>query len=84
MKIFDAFVQVEFDDTVVRLAESLGPQWRLRGADSVHLASAVRLRDSLNATVTLIASDVELLAAAAAEGFAVLDPSQEPALPALD
>lgn len=37
-----------------------------------------------SATVTLIASDVELLTAAAAEGFGVLDPCQEPALPALD
>jgi len=77
-------MKILFDDAVVRLAESLGPQWKLRGADSVHLASAVRLRDSLNATVTVIASDVELLTAAAAEGFAVLDPSQEPALPAVD
>ena len=77
-------MQVEFDDAVVRLAEAMGPQWKLRGADSIHLASAVRLRDSLSAAVTVIASDAELLAAATAEGFDVLDPSQDPALPTLD
>ena len=81
---FDAFAQVEMDDAVVRLAESLGPKWKLRGADSIHLASAVRLRDSLVAAVTLIASDIELLTAATAEGFTILDPSQDPPLPTVD
>jgi hypothetical protein len=53
----------------------------LRGADSIHLASAIHMRESLGAAVTMIASDAELLAAASLEGFAILDPAVDPPLP---
>jgi hypothetical protein len=35
----------------------------------------------MGATVTVIASDAELLNAAAMEGFATIDPAMNPALP---
>ena len=78
---FNGFLRIDFDDPVLALAESLASTRRLRGADCIHLASAMRVRDTLGATVILIASDAELLAAASAEGFPVLDPSLDPPLP---
>ena len=78
---FDGFLRIDFDDSVLVVAESLASTRRLRGADCIHLASAMRVRDSLGATVILIASDAELLAAALAEGFSTLDPSLGPPLP---
>jgi len=78
---FEAFVRVELDDATLRVAESLAPTRRPRGADCIHLASAIRLRDSSGAPIILIASDAELIAAAAAEGFSTLDPAADPPLP---
>ncbi len=78
---FNAFFHVEFDDDVIRLAESLASTRRLRGADCIHLASAMHMRDALGATVILIATDAELLAAATAEGFSTLDLAFCPPLP---
>jgi hypothetical protein len=78
---FDSFSRIELDAAVLRLAESLAVRHRLRGADCVHLASALHLRTVQREPVTLIASDAELLAAAAVEGLPVLDPATDPALP---
>jgi len=49
----------------------------LRGADSVHLASALVLKEELyldSQEFTLVTSDAELKAAALRVGLAVLDP----------
>lgn len=48
----------------------------LRGADAVHLASALLLRDR-GLDVTFACSDQRLLDAAGAEGLAPLDPARE-------
>jgi predicted nucleic acid-binding protein len=81
---FDAFVQVRLDDAVLLQAESLAMKTHLRGADCIHLASAMRLAESLGTPITLIASDIELLAAARSQGFDCLDPSRDPALPTIE
>jgi predicted nucleic acid-binding protein len=78
---FAGFLRIEFDNAVLTLAESLASTRRLRGADCIHLASAMHMRDSLGVTVALIASDAELLAAASAEGFSTLNPVLDTPLP---
>ncbi len=80
---FDTFLGVELDERVLHLAKSLASR-RLRGADCIHLASALRVRESSGETVTLIASDAELLAAATAEGLPIIDPSRNPDRLSLD
>jgi hypothetical protein len=52
----------------------------LRGSDSVHLASALQLRDDLRIDAgefVLVTSDQELKAAALKAGLAVLDPQEQ-------
>jgi predicted nucleic acid-binding protein len=78
---FDSFGQIALDATVLRVAEELAIRRRVRGADCVHLASAMRLRDLQQGLVVFVAADVELLRAASAEGFAALDPATDPPLP---
>ena len=78
---FNAFYQVKLDDAVLLRAESLVINRRIRGADCIHLASALHLRESLGMPVTVITSDAELLAAATAEGFNTLDPNLDPPIP---
>ncbi|HVT17946.1 MAG TPA: hypothetical protein VHQ90_17430 [Thermoanaerobaculia bacterium] len=48
----------------------------LRGADAVHLASALLLREE-GLDVLFACSDRHLLEAAAAEGLAIFDPASE-------
>jgi NMD protein affecting ribosome stability and mRNA decay len=79
---YDSFIQIDLDPPVLRLAHELAIRRRLRGADCAHLAAAMRLRELRAGAIIFVASDAELLAGAVAEGFAVLDPSTDPPLPA--
>jgi hypothetical protein len=64
-------------DEVVGRALRLVRGYRLRGADAVHLATALGVNDALAGTgdsLVLIASDEELLAAAQQVGLAIENP----------
>jgi hypothetical protein len=78
---FSEMTHVQVDADVLRLAKDLARSHALRGADCIHLASAFRLGEITGRDVAMIASDAELLAAARAEGLAVLDPRTNPPLP---
>jgi hypothetical protein len=84
---FKHFSQVPWTPEVLALTGPLLLKHHLRGADCIHLASAIWLRTAIQSTtvvagpVTFIASDTELLRAAAAEGFTCLDPQLNPPLP---
>lgn len=84
---FKHFSQVPWTPEVLALTGTLLLKHRLRGADCIHLASAMFFRTAVQSTtavaepVAFIASDKELLRAAAAEGFTCLDPQLNPPLP---
>lgn len=46
----------------------------LRGADSIHLSTALCLRSAVNGGITFVASDAELLTAAHRERFTTINP----------
>jgi predicted nucleic acid-binding protein len=77
-KQFGAFHAIALDRAVRSLCPTLLKRHSLRGADCVHLASAIHLRNAQGDKVVLIASDGELLTAARAEGFDVLNPAENP------
>lgn len=79
---FERFLRIEFTIYIRNAAEGLAARHGLRAADAVHLASALRARQSGQAVV-LVSSDHELLLAANAEGLAALDPQESPPLPLL-
>jgi predicted nucleic acid-binding protein len=65
-------------DEVAARALRLARGYKLRGADAVHLATALDLKDALAGTgnsVVLIASDEDLLAGAQRSGLAVDNPT---------
>ena len=81
---FDAFAQVYHTASVMRRVRDVARRYGLRGADTVHLASALWLGANLPSQVdalTLIASDCERAEAAEHAGLDVFDPTREP-LPA--
>ena len=65
----DEFTLLTIDNAL--LDEAIAIPHRLGGADSIHVASALRVGQR---TVTLVTHDAQMAAAANALGFSVLDP----------
>jgi uncharacterized protein len=63
--------RVAVDDAVNRRVDELLTRHPLRGADAIHLASALLVRDALQQAVTFACADIKLVAAARAEGLEV-------------
>jgi predicted nucleic acid-binding protein len=61
--------RIPVDDAVNRRVDVLLSQHPLRGADSIHLASALLLRDLVQDQVTFACADSALVAAAKHEGL---------------
>lgn len=64
--------RMDVDNEVNRHVDELLARHALRGADAIHLASAIRLRDLVQAHVTFACADVALVNAARVEGFAIV------------
>jgi predicted nucleic acid-binding protein len=74
------FLQMEQTPAVVQRALDAGDAYGLRGADSVHLASALILKEALDLDsqeFAFVTSDLELKTAALKAGLAVLDPQEQ-------
>ncbi len=63
--------RIPVDDEINRRVDELLTRHPLRGADAIHLASAVLLRDLSQDAVTFACADVALVKAARAEGLSV-------------
>jgi predicted nucleic acid-binding protein len=80
---FDLFAHVYHTAPIMRRSRDVALQYGLRGADTVHLASALWLADHLPNgadALAMITSDRELVEAAEDAGLEVFDPTRE-ALP---
>jgi len=77
---WQGFIEIRLDADTMALTAPVVREFALRGADAVHLASALLLRQRLgdeNDAVMFVAADEELKIAAQASGFPVLDPAKE-------
>lgn len=68
---FQTMTRIAINDDVHRRVDDLLGRHPLRGADAVHLASAVLVHHVLREHVTFACADVALVNAARAEGLAV-------------
>lgn len=71
------FMIVDVSGAPVAGIEALIARHALRGADSIHLSTALWLKKASKASVVFVASDQELLVAARAERLKTLDPAEE-------
>ncbi|MGD1905248.1 MAG: type II toxin-antitoxin system VapC family toxin [Leptolyngbyaceae cyanobacterium] len=74
---WEQFIQVQLSDEVLQEAVKLTAALALRGADGIHLASAIILKRSLSEAdeFLLVACDLELLSAAEQTGIAIFNPA---------
>jgi hypothetical protein len=74
------FIQVQLTTEATDLAQDLARNMALRGADAVHLASALMLQGRFVDTedrLIFVASDHELKEAAQSSGLTVIDPEEQ-------
>lgn len=67
---------VDLHDDLLPLIKSLVAKYALKGADSVHLSSALWLSQSSRMSVVFSASDAQLLKAAQAERLEIFNPGE--------
>ena len=74
------FIQIQLTVEAVGIAKETAKDFALRGADAIHLASALMLQRRFtgeNDKLTFVTSDHELKEAAQSAGIAVTDPHEE-------
>ncbi|MBI5179487.1 MAG: type II toxin-antitoxin system VapC family toxin [Nitrospinae bacterium] len=69
------FHVIPLKDDIRPLIRTVVGKYRLRGADGVHLASALFLAQAIQKEMVMVASDIELLDAAKKAGFKVVNPA---------
>jgi len=75
-------IEVQFTAEVVEIARELAGKLALRGADAVHLASALLLQERFEEEsdqLIIVASDHELKQAAQESGLVVIEPEEQEA-----
>lgn len=81
LKTFQSFQEdwkrltiIEVGDDLLPFVRNLTERYPLRGADAIHLASALWLQRALRDEVTFVAADTNLLDAAHSERLKVINP----------
>lgn len=71
-----AFAVFDMNEDVLGEVDRVIETYRLRGADSIHLSTALWIRKALSPDLVFVASDRELLAAARKERFNIINPQE--------
>jgi predicted nucleic acid-binding protein len=71
-KDWESYFLIEITDGLIRFAGNIAEKYLLRGFDSIHLASAVNLRNKINSAIYFSSHDTRLNQAAEKEGINVI------------
>lgn len=70
------FLVIEFKDELFQIIKHIAANHRLKAADSVHLASALWLKQSIKEDIIFAASDIVLLKSAKTEKLSIINPQE--------
>ena len=71
---WSAFVVVEIRVEVLQFLDGIIDRHALKGADSIHLSTALWLKEAMGDDAVFVASDLELIKAAKAEKLKIFNP----------
>lgn len=71
---WDCFTILDIHEELLPIIKRLIEKHYLRGADSIHLSSALWLKDTIHEEVAFVASDINLLNAAGSEKLNSINP----------
>jgi len=71
-KDWESYFVIEITDGLIRFAGDIAEKYLLRGLDSIHLASAVHLRNKTKSDIHFSSHDIRLNQSAAKEGIILL------------
>ncbi|MBI2555912.1 MAG: type II toxin-antitoxin system VapC family toxin [Planctomycetes bacterium] len=71
-KDWESYFVIEITDGLIRFAGDIAEKHLLRGFDSIHLASAINLKNKIRSDVYFSSNDAKLNLAAEKEGIIVL------------
>ena len=71
-KDWESYFVIEITDGLIRFAGDIAEKYLLRGFDSIHLASAVHLKNKINSEIYFSSHDIRLNQSAEKEGIIVL------------
>ena len=71
-KDWESYFLIEITDGLIRFAGDIAEKYLLRGFDSIHLASAVNLKNKINSDIYFSSHDTRLNQAAEKEGINVI------------
>ncbi len=72
--VWQSFTIIEIHKEIIALIDGIIEKYALRGADSIHLSTALWLRHTIGGEVLFVAADVELLLAAKKEKMQTCNP----------
>jgi len=74
---WDHLLIIEFQDELLPIIDKIIKKHYLRGADSIHLSSALWLKYTVKENITFVASDINLLKAAQSERLQIINPAED-------
>ena len=74
---WEAIILIEVQEELFPLIRRLVESYPLRGADAIHLSSAIWIGEKIGQSLTFAASDNALLSAARNEGLVVINPEDD-------
>lgn len=74
---WNSFFVIEFQDELLPIISKVIKRHCLKGADSVHLSSALWLQHAMKENCAFVASDINLLKAAESEKLSIINPEED-------
>lgn len=73
---WDYFIIIDFQNELLSIIKDLILRYPLKGADSIHLSSALWLKHTIKEDITFVASDKTLIDVAQSEMLKVINPQK--------